>query len=240
VSDVFLIADNLNSADPVVHAALAGGDRAWIEARIRALAATGVDALDLHVGTLLGGESAVLEWVAQLAEAVCGLPLFLDSMHPEVLRSVGQNRASATWNSIPADHEWSAEEVDVLTETGADVVLQLRRAGELPTDAATRSAWRMEALEQMDRQGLLTTRTVYTDAVMLPWAQDFEAGAGLLEFLAATEPGPRERLLVGLSNVGYGAADPSACAAAWWPRLRAAGLGAALVDAAQAPFFRAR
>lgn len=240
MNDVFLIADNLNSADPVVHAALASGDRAWIEARIRALAATGVDAIDLHVGTLLGSEPAVLEWVAQLAETVSGLPIFLDSMHAEVLRSVGEGRPSATWNSIPADHEWTSAEVETLVETGADVVLQLRRAGELPSDAPTRSAWRLEALEQMDRRGLLGTRTIYTDAVMLPWGMDFEAGEGLLEFLAVTEPGQHERRLVGLSNVGYGAKDPFACAAAWWPRLRAAGLEAALVDAGHGPFFRAQ
>ncbi len=225
-----LIADHLNSSDPDVHAALAAGDRAWLEARLREIENAGLDAVDLNAGTLLGGEPEVLEWMVEITRARTRLPIFLDSADPKVLLRVGR-RPGVVWNSWPADHRPSGAEVEALLDTGAGLVLQLRRGRSLPRGAADRLEWAECALDRLDALGLSTGRPLFLDGVLLPWGEDLPAGRGLLEFVEeAAHRWPDCRTLVGLSNAGYGHPDPAQCCRRWWTALRARGLGAALLD----------
>lgn len=229
---MYVIAENLNSSDPAVHAALAAGDRRWIETRVRALVARGCDALDINAGTFGASEREVLGWLAEVVEPLSELPLSIDSARPQIVESVARERRSPPiLNSIDVDEFVRGTLAPASAREGTRLVVQLRRGRQLPVSIEDRLAW-TELVEQgAAAQGVALER-IFLDAVMLPWGDDFAAGRGLREFvrcLARTTP--TLRTLVGLSNVSYGHAEPLRLHAAWLDRLGSDGLGAVLLDA---------
>lgn len=228
---MYVIAENLNASDPDVQAALAAGDRRWIEERTRALVGRGCDAVDVNAGTFGRSEPEVLEWLAEVVEAVTELPLALDSASPDVLTRVGRGRRRAPiFNSIDVDDFVQGTLTLDLGRPDTRLVVQLRRGARLPRSLDDRLEWTREVLDGLDARSLAVER-IFVDAVMLPWGDDLEAGRELFEFVEqAGRRWPGLHTLVGLSNVSYGHRDPIRLHALWLDGLARAGLGAVLLD----------
>ncbi len=228
---MFVIADPLTTTDAEVGGAVASGDRRWLEVRARALAAAGADAIDVNASSMGSAEADVLLWMAEVVEAVTDLPLSLDGPDPAaLLRCARGRRAPVVLNSWPADAVFDETLVDVLQRPGSRLVVQLRHGRTLPAGAEDRRAWAEDAVERFARAGL-DPSSLLIDAVALPWGTDVAAGRGLLEFVAAwAHDHPEIPTLVGLGNVGHGAADPAEARRTWLELLAAAGLGAVLLD----------
>ena len=228
---LYVIAENLNASDPVVHAALAAGDRRWIEERARALVARGCDAIDVNAGTFGRSESDVLVWLAEVVEAVAELPLAIDSADASIVARAGLHRRQPPiLNSIDVDSFVGADVPAAFEREGARLVVQLRRATTLPRTLDDRLLWTDAVLAAAAVRSIDVDRLLL-DAVMLPWGDDLEAGRDLLDFVAeAHRRWPDLRTLVGLSNVSYGHSDAPRLHALWLDRLAHDGLGAALFD----------
>ena len=232
---MYVVAQNLNSSDPEVHAALAAGDRRWLEERARTLAARGCDALDVNAGSFASSEFEVLNWALEVVEAVVDLPLAVDSADLQVLaRAATGRRHAPLLNSVDLVALESLDDGPLgalVDREGSLLVVQLRRGAELPDSADLRLRWAERAVELLARRSIDPTR-VLLDAVMLPWGGDLGAGRGLLDFVAeAGRRWPSLRTLVGLSNVSYGHGEPRALHEQWLRVLKERGLGAVLLDA---------
>lgn len=228
---MLVIAENLNASDPVMHAAIAAGERRWFEDRARTLAARGCDAIDVNAGTFGSSEAEVLEWLAEIVEAAVTLPLSIDSSRPDVIARVAQGRRVAPiLNSLDVDTVLASALPGALARSDTRLIVQLRRGRRLPTGCAERMEWTELAVEHLHEQGVAPQRLMI-DAVMLPWGSRAEAGAELVEFVeVARRIWPELVTLVGLSNVSYGHARAPELHASWLDRLQRAGLGAVLLD----------
>jgi hypothetical protein len=163
---------------------------------------------------------------------VTSLQLSVDSGDPAVLCFAAAGaRRPVLLNSLPLDAGWSEALEALLVDGECEVVLSLRRGSTLPAGRDDRLAWAEEGLARLEAKGVDPGR-VLVDAIALPWADDFEAGRGMLEFVEAwSRHGQGAGALVGLGNLGYGHADAVRINREWWVRLRSAGIAAALVDA---------
>lgn len=232
---MFVIAENLNASDPVVHAALAAGERRWIEERARMLAARGCDAIDVNAGTFGRSEIEVLGWMAEVVETAVEVPLCIDSARAEIVARVAERRRLApVLNSLDVDAVLGGVLPSAFAREGSRLIVQLRRGQRLPRGHADRMEWTELVVEALAGQGIGHER-IFLDVVMLPWGADEEAASELLEFVrSARRTWPDLSTLVGLSNVSYGHARAQELHATWLDRLQRAGLGAALFDALDA------
>jgi len=228
VTRPWLIAQNLNSSDPGVAAALSAGDGSWLRGCARRIEEAGLDCIDCNAGTLGSAEAQVLGWMVEQIAPMVKIPLALDSPRPEVLVEVARrSRRPVLLNSLALDTSWSPELDELLVGTANSAVLSLRRDGELPTDAGTRRAWASAGVEALTATGVEESQ-IFVDAIALPWGDDVEAGRGMLEFV---ETWTSTRTLVGLGNIGYGNPEAVRIHREWMGRLCDVGISAAIMDA---------
>lgn len=224
-----VIAETLNSSHPTVHAALAAGDRRWIEASVRRQVEAGVDQLDLNAGSFPGSEAMVLGWLAEVVEAAGDRPLSLDSGDPAVLLDTARRRRHPPLlNSLELGGEWPGELLSLVREGKAELVVQLRRGSSLPEgDHAGRAA---EAVERL-RAARLPLERCFLDPVLLPWGDGFDQAEGLLAAVAEGRGRwPRLGWIGGLSNLSWGHERRHRLHREWLPRLVGAGFGALILN----------
>lgn len=236
---MFWIGQTLNSSDPRVAEAMSTGERRWLESVARRQAQAGVHAIDVHAGTFGDDEIPILRAILPWIEAASNRRICVDSARLEVLLEVAEGRHHRPiLNSLELGLEWPAQ-LASLGATGCDIVVQLRRGGQLPEGAEDRLAWTEEALERLDVLGVSRER-VFIDPVLLAWGDDLQAGRGLLDFVAdATRRWPRLRTLVGLGNVSYGHPGRGELHRRWLMELQSRGLRAAIVDPFDSELLRA-
>jgi hypothetical protein len=228
VTRPWLIAQNLNSSDPGVAAALSAGDGSWLRGCARRIEEAGLDCIDCNAGTLGAVEAQVLGWMVEQIAPMVKIPLALDSARPEVLvETARRSPRPVLLNSLALDTVWSPELAELLVGTGNSVVLSLRRDGELPADVGTRHDWAMAGVDALVAAGVDHSR-ILVDAIALPWGDDVDAGRGMLDFVGSWTA---TRTLVGLGNIGYGHPEAVRIHREWMGRLRDVGISAALVDA---------
>jgi len=232
VSRPLLIAQNLNSSDPAVAAALAGGDAAWVRECARRLESTGVDLIDCNAGALGQAEGDVLRWLVQTIEPMVRTQLSLDSADARVLVAAAKNRSRPVLlNSLALDFVWSQDLAGILVGTANRVVLSLRRGRNLPSTAGMRWDWAMTGVGRLVDLGV-PVESIFVDAIALPWGDDLESGRAMLEFIERWSGGGcRAGTLVGLGNIGFGHREAVRIHREWMERLVNVGLSAALVDA---------
>lgn len=227
-----LIAQNLNSSDPAVAAALAAGDATWLRECARRIESTGVDFIDCNAGVLGEAEADVLNWMVQILEPMLRTPLSLDSADPAVLVGAAEHsNRPVLVNSLPVDFEWSPGLAAILAGTRNRVVLSLRRGRSLPPDADTRWSWAEECVRRLIELGV-AEENILVDAIALPWGDDLESGRGMIDFVERWSGSKRTSgTLVGLGNIGYGHPEAVRIHQEWLDRLVNVGLSAALIDA---------
>jgi cobalamin-dependent methionine synthase I len=227
-----LIAQNLNSSDPAVAAAIAAGDAVWIRDVARRIEATGVDYIDCNAGIWPDRERALLGWMADVLEPYVGARLSLDSASAEVLVEVSRHRARPVLlNSVDLEVRPEGAVLRSLAGTQNAVVISLRHGSLLPATADERKHWSLAALDAWLEAGLGPSQ-IFVDAIALPWGDDTIAGRPMLDFVAdLAKSHPEIRSLVGLSNIGHGHPDAVRIHREWWARLRDVGIGAVILDA---------
>jgi cobalamin-dependent methionine synthase I len=232
VSRPLLIAQNLNSSDPAVAAALAAGDGAWLRECARRIESTGVDLIDCNAGTLGQAEAEVLRWLVQTIEPMVRTHLSLDSADVQALAGAAEHSSRPVLlNSLDLDFVWSPQLAAALVGTANRVVLSLRRGRVLPTDATTRWDWALGGVSRLVDLGVPAER-IFVDAIALPWGDDLESGRAMLDFIERWSGGAAGAgTLVGLGNIGYGHREAVRIHREWMGRLINVGVSAALVDA---------
>ncbi len=232
MSRPLLIAQNLNSSDPAVGAALAAGDAAWLRECARRLESTGVDFIDCNAGTLGQSEADVLRWLVQIIEPMVRTPLSLDSADVQALVGAAEHGGRPVLlNSLALDFVWSSSLAAILVGTANRVVLSLRRGHDLPPDAVTRWDWAGAGVSRLVDLGV-PEESIFVDAIALPWGDDLESGRGMLDFIERwSAAGSGAGTLVGLGNIGHGHREAVRIHREWMGRLVNVGLSAALVDA---------
>ena len=227
-----LIAQNLNSSDPAVAAALAAGDAAWLRETARRLESTGVDFVDCNAGVFGRDEADLLRWMVQTIEPMLRTQLSLDSADPTALVGAAEHCCRPVLlNSLAVDFVWSPDLASTLVGTANRVVLSLRKGREPAADGATRWSWAHDGVGRLVDLGV-AEECVLVDAIALPWGDDLRAGSAMLDFIERwSGAGFRAGTLVGLGNIGYGHGEAVRIHREWLARLVNVGLSAALVDA---------
>jgi 5-methyltetrahydrofolate--homocysteine methyltransferase len=232
VSRPLLIAQNLNSSDPAVAAALAAGDAGWLQKCARRIESTGVDFIDCNAGVFGEAEADILSWMLEAIEPMVRTPLSLDSADTNALVSAAaHSNRPVLINSLALDFEWSEGLAATLVGTGNRVVLSLRRGRNLPADANARWDRACEGVRRLTELGV-AEENILVDAIALPWGDDCESGLPMIDFVERWSAGGRASgTIIGLGNIGYGHREAVRIHREWLERLVNVGLSAAILDA---------
>ena len=217
----------LSGSDPQVVAAVASGDRSWIEALARRQLGAGADLLDCGAAGLGDDEESALGWMLEVVEACTDRPVCIDSADPELLARLARGRRHPPWlNSLELGIPWPGPIVD-LVESGSSIVVQLRQGAKIPQGAEDR---RRLFAQARARTAALPSDRVWFDAVVLPWGEDLDAGDGLFQFLDGLSADERARVVLGLGNVSFGHARRGELHRRWYREFVARGVGGLLLD----------
>ena len=85
---MLIIAERINASRKGIAAAIAAGDRAFIQEEAKAQAAAGAHYIDVNAGTFIGEEEQKLRWIVEAVQEVTDLPLSIDSPDPAVIAAM--------------------------------------------------------------------------------------------------------------------------------------------------------
>jgi 5-methyltetrahydrofolate--homocysteine methyltransferase len=235
---MLVIADNLNAATPWISAALKGRDADTVRALAARLKATGVDALDLNLGFSSRG-TEIADWLVRQAWEAAGLPLCIDTAHPEVMRAgmtaavdVGVSPAPII-NSFSLEARKAEQILPMAAEFSAPIVGYCVR-DVVPQTPEERLEVAVELVALADAAGVTRDR-LYLDPILFPLSTFQDDLANVLAFFATLGQmfDPPVRTMVAISNIGHGLppGKRTIVEGTVLPMLAALGLDAVLVNA---------
>ncbi len=205
IDDVRPIGERINpTGKPRLQQALAAGDMAYIQALAVAQAAAGAAILDVNVGAPGVDEVALLPRAVQAVQAVCDLPLQLDSANPAALEAALRvYNGKPIVNSTSGEAEKMARVLPLCRRYGAAVVgLTLDEDG-IPATAAGRLAVAQKILAAAEAAGL-PKEDVYIDCLTLAASAGQGAADEALQAVRLVKEALGLKTVLGVSNVSFG------------------------------------
>lgn len=184
--------------------ALRSGDMTYILNEGQAEAEAGVHILDVNVGLPDIDEVAMLTTVMQELQAVCDLPLQLDTANPEAMeQALRRYNGKALVNSVNGKAESMAAVFPLVKKYGGVVVaLTLDEAG-IPATAEGRLAIAKNILSVAKEYGI-SKKNIIFDPLAMAVSADPEAARETLKALTLIREGLGCYTSLGVSNVSFG------------------------------------
>ncbi len=202
---MIMIGEKLNGTRAAVARAIAARYAAFIQALARAQARGGAAYLDVNAGTHPDSEPADLAWLVETVQAVCDLPLCLDSANPPaLLAGIRAARRPPLLNSLSGERARVEGVLPLAARHGCElVVLALDDQG-VPATAESRLAI-VRRLVGLCREAGLADERLFVDPLTVTLATDPRGGLVFFESLSLIRAEfPRVHLTCGLSNISFG------------------------------------
>jgi 5-methyltetrahydrofolate--homocysteine methyltransferase len=225
-----LVGERLNpSGNPRLAQRLLAGDLGAIDEEVRAQTDAGADLLDVN-GALEGhDESDLLAEMIRRAEAASALPLVIDAREPErLLAAAALARRLTIVSSITAEPATLERFLPLAAGAGLAVVGLAMAGGSVPPSPHARLAC-AERFVGAGRACGLRDEQLIVDCLAQPGGADpIGANAATFEAMRLVKAALGVPLILGISNVSYGARAAGAASAAARRAANAAFLRAAL------------
>ena len=229
------IGERLNpTGKPRLREALRSGDGETVLREALAQAEAGAEALDLNAGVPGLDEAALLAEMTQSVQAVCDLPLQLDSASPAAL-----SRAMRVYNGIPLVNsvngtQASMDAVFPLLKKygGVAVALTLDEKG-IPEQAEGRAEIARRILARAAEYGIPPRRLLF-DPLTTALSADESAARVTLDALSLLAS-LGLRTILGVSNVSFGLPERESLTAAFLLLALSRGLDAAILNPLSRP-----
>ncbi len=236
---MIIFSERINGMYRDVRAAINARDKTTIHALVRAQVAGGADVIDINVGPTQGDPQENFLWLAQTVHEATDKPLSLDSAKPDLLASVVPAVRQAlpgvklVINSSTAAPESMQKLLPVAAEHGASIIGLTMDQGGVPGNVEKRvecgAAFLMAAMEHG-----LAPEDIYIDPIILPVnvapKQPINVMEAIRQLAMASEPPPH--FIIGLSNVSQKCLMNRLLNRTYLVMCIAAGLDAAIMDAA--------
>ncbi len=203
---MLIIAERINASRRGIRPAIESRDTALIQEEVRRQAAAGAGYIDLNAGTLPADQEAGgLFWLVETAQAVCDLPLCLDSPNPETLAAAAPLcRQPPLINSITLESQRFDGIVPLLAGSEMPVIALCQDEGRMAVTTADKIELAGRLIARLGAAGIGPER-IYIDPLVYPLATDPESAAAALDAIAAIMVRfAGVHTVCGLTNVSYG------------------------------------
>ncbi len=229
--DVAIVGERINpTGKPRLKEALRRGDYDYLVGEAIGQAELGADALDVNVGLPELDEPRVLAEAAARIQAVCDLPLQLDSSDPAAIERAARRYAGKPLvNSVNGTAESLASVLPVVARYGCAVVALTLDEDGIPATADGRVAIARRIVEAAERAGV-PREDVVVDCLAMAASTN---QAQVPEILAAVRRIKDElgvRTVLGVSNVSFGLPQRDLLNAVFLASAFGAGLDLAIVN----------
>lgn len=205
---MLVIGERINASNRSIAEAIARRDEEYVANLAKAQVATGVDFIDINVGTghSPGQDAATMGWLVEVVQAATDKPLAIDSDVPRVIEAaLGKYQGDRLIiNSVNAEPE-RLESVGRLAVKHQAWLIALAMGAEgIPNRVEGRLAACELILTHLSRLGVQAEQ-VFFDPLVLPIAVDSNQGLVTLKTIEEIKSRyPTARTVMGLSNVSYG------------------------------------
>lgn len=193
----------------------------------------GAGALDLNVGPAVEDKVSAMQWLVEVVQEVCDLPLCLDSTNFDAIEAgLKLCQRPAIINSTNADRVKVERAFPMAVQYGASLIALTMDSKGIPKDAESRLMFAMELVAAADEFGL-PMEDLYLDPLILPANVGQDHGPEVLNCIRMikTLASPPPKTVLGLSNVSQGCANRSLLNRTYLAMGMACGLDAVIADA---------
>ncbi len=236
---MIIFSERVNGMYRDVRGAINDKEKSVVQELAKEQVAGGADVLDINLGPTRGNAADNFVWLAQTVHEVTDKPISLDSAKPGLLVEAVPKVMQAVpdlklvINSSTAAPDAMAKLVPLAAEHGAGIIGLMMDQEGVPGDVAKRvecgGALFMAAMEAG-----IAPEDVYLDPIVLPVnvaaKQQLNAMEAIRELAVISDPPPR--FIVGLSNVSQKCLQTHLLNRTYLVMCIAAGLTAAIMDAA--------
>jgi len=236
---MIIFSERINGMYRDVRKAINEKEKTVIQDLVRQQVAGGADVIDINLGPTRGDAATNFVWLAQVVAEVTDKPISLDSAKPDVLAaSIPKTKEALPTtkliiNSSTAAGDCMAKLIPVAAENGAGIIgLTMDQEG-VPGNVEKRvecgATFLMTALE-----GGLTPDDIYIDPIILPVnvapKQPWNVMEAIRQLAIVNDPPPH--FIIGLSNISQKCLMNHLINRTYLVMAIAAGLDAAIMDAA--------
>lgn len=236
---MIIVGENINASIPHVSSVIQGKDTKALLDLAQKQADTGVDYIDINVGSDVGSrqdEVAAMQWALKSIQEHVDIPLALDSADPVVLEAglhVRDGRPSLI-NSTKGEDKSLREIVPLAKKYRMPLVALAMDENGIPKSVDQR----LQVCSKIARaceEHEVPLEDVFFDPLVLPISTDTAQGLVALKTVEGIKQAlPRAKTIMGLSNVSFGLPARPLLNAAFIHMAVYAGLDAAIINPLQA------
>ncbi len=202
---MIVIGEKINGTRKEVGQAIPARDEKKIQALARMQVDAGCNFLDVNVGMPPDREPVDMVWLVKTIQAVCEIPLCLDSANPEALRAgLEQIHAPAMINSVSGEQSRIDGILPLACEFKTELILlPLDEAG-IPKTSDGRMAI-VEKLVRLAKAGGLSEDQLYIDPLATAIGTGTDAAMVTFDTIGKIRKVfPGAHVTIGLSNISFG------------------------------------
>ena len=202
---VKIIGERINpTGKKAMKQALLAGDYDFVQEQASEQAEAGADILDVNAGLPELDEAAALERLVREVQAVCPLPLQIDTGNPEAAeRALRVYCGKAILNSVNGEEKTLRALLPVAKKYGAAVVgLTIDERG-LPKTAARRVEIAEKIIRTAERYGI-PQEDIFIDCLTLTASAEQDQASETLNAIRIIKEKYRVKTILGVSNISFG------------------------------------
>ena len=208
------------------------GDLSRVEIDVAEQVAGGAMMLDVNMGAPLCDEAGLMTKAVGLIQALCDLPLCLDSSIIEVLEAgLAAYQGKALVNSVTAEDERLDAILPLVSRYGAAVIALPNDELEIPEEPARRLELARKIVDVATGRYGMSIEDLVFDPLAMPVGADTTLVLRTLETIELFRDELGVNMTLGASNVSFGMPERAAIGAAFLPMAVQSGLTSAIMDA---------
>lgn len=203
---MLIIAERINASRRGIRPAIENRDTGLIQEEVRRQAAAGAAYIDLNAGTLPADqEIGGLCWLVETSQAVCDLPLCLDSPNPDALAAAAALCLRPPLiNSITLEPQRFDGILPLLAESAMPVIALCQDEGRMAVTTKDKIELAERLVAQLGAAGIGSER-IYIDPLAYPLATDSASAVAALDAISDIMVRfAGVHTVCGLTNVSYG------------------------------------
>jgi len=202
---MILVAENVNVMSATIGPAMKEKNAAPIQELAKAVAATGVDYIDLNIGPARKTGVELMPWLVETVQQVADKKLALDTTNAAATDAgLKVCKSKALINSVSLQPERLEKVLPLVKQYDADMIGLLWGVEGMPRDANERCMLAVDILYQANQAGI-ANENIWIDPIATPVSGEINQVKSCTEFMSMlSEICPDCKSIVGLSNVSNG------------------------------------
>ncbi len=204
---MIIIGELINGTRKNPKQAIADKNADYVADLAKRQAEAGASFIDVNPGTTGDDEVTDMTWLVETAQAVMDKPLSFDTPNVKAIEAgfaAYTGKDTPLINSITAEKEKLDTLLDVVVDTGANVVALALGDDGMPCMAGQRETTAKKLIDTLAGAGVAPER-IFLDPVIAPISTAHETGRHVFQAIKAVkEHCPECHVTCGLSNISYG------------------------------------